>query len=115
MAKKNVPPAPTEAEDLKALLFTKIEQPGWQELGACFGTENPAFFEFEQEFVDEAIAICVGCSVRLLCLKSALGIGQKTGQYDGVWGGYAPEQRKRLRRMYLNMKLRQRKQPVSSV
>lgn len=109
MPKKNVPPAPTEEADLKALLFQPLELKNWYEKGACFATENPDFFDFEQERIDEAKKICNTCEVRVHCLKDALGIGKKTGQYEGVWGGYSPEQRKRLKRMYLHTRLSQRR------
>lgn len=53
------------------------------ELGPCrWADDAEVFFPFEQEQLDEAEAICNGCSIRLQCLA----IGMDRGEM-GVWGG----------------------------
>ena len=47
--------------------------------------------------IEDAKAICTECSVREECLNYAL----ETNQEAGVWGGYAEDERRRLRKRWL--------------
>ncbi len=81
----------------------------WRELSACrdsdpnlffpIGTTGPAVGQ-----IDKATAICGACSVREECLQYAL----ETNQEAGVWGGYAEDDRRRLRKRWLAERRRQR-------
>lgn len=66
----------------------------WQDDAACSDTSNTVFFPTVGSY-ERAKAICAGCVVRVECLSYAL----RTGQPEGVWGGLAPHERKRLRRV----------------
>jgi WhiB family redox-sensing transcriptional regulator len=46
--------------------------------------------------IAEATAVCAGCPVRLECLQFAL----ESNQEFGVWGGYAEDERRDLRRRW---------------
>ena len=56
------------------------------------GSTRPAVDQIEV-----ARAICTQCSVREECLNYAL----ETNQEAGVWGGYAEDDRRRLRKRWL--------------
>ena len=56
------------------------------------GTTGPAV-----EQIEAAVAICNTCMVREDCLQYAL----ETNQESGVWGGYAEDDRRRLRKRWL--------------
>lgn len=81
----------------------------WRELAACrdsdpetffpVGTTGPAIAQIEK-----AMSICGICSVQEACLMYAL----ETNQEGGVWGGYAEDDRRRLRKRWLAEKRRQR-------
>jgi WhiB family redox-sensing transcriptional regulator len=74
----------------------------WRELSACRDSEPNLFFPIGStgpavDQIDAAKAICVQCSVREECLNYAL----ETNQEAGVWGGYAEDERRRLRKRWL--------------
>jgi WhiB family redox-sensing transcriptional regulator len=71
----------------------------WRHRAACrdedpelffpIGTTGPALLQIE-----EAKAVCRRCNVVDECLSWAL----ESGQYSGVWGGLAEEERQTLKR-----------------
>ncbi len=74
----------------------------WRDLAACRDSEPALFFPVGStgpalDLIDEAKAICEQCSVREECLMYAL----ETNQEAGVWGGYAEDERRRLRKRWL--------------
>lgn len=82
----------------------------WRELAACRDTDADMFFPIGSTGpavaqIDKAVAICGGCSVREACLQYAL----ETHQEAGVWGGYAEDDRRRLRKRWLAERRRQRR------
>jgi WhiB family redox-sensing transcriptional regulator len=56
------------------------------------GTTGPALDD-----IAAAKAICAQCSVQEECLQYAL----ESNQEAGVWGGYAEDERRRLRKRWL--------------
>ncbi len=74
----------------------------WRDLAACRDSEPALFFPVGTtgpalDLIDEAKSICGQCSVREECLMYAL----ETNQEAGVWGGYAEDERRRLRKRWL--------------
>ncbi len=74
----------------------------WRDLAACRDSEPNLFFPVGTtgpalDLIEEAKAICTECSVREECLMYAL----ETNQESGVWGGYAEDERRRLRKRWL--------------
>jgi WhiB family redox-sensing transcriptional regulator len=74
----------------------------WRVLSACRDSEPNLFFPIGStgpavDQIDSAKAICMQCSVRDECLNYAL----ETNQEAGVWGGYAEDERRRLRKRWL--------------
>lgn len=74
----------------------------WRDLAECRDSEPSLFFPVGTtgpavEQIEAAIAICMSCSVREECLQYAL----ETNQESGVWGGYAEDDRRRLRKRWL--------------
>ena len=74
----------------------------WRELSACRDSEPTLFFPIGTtglavEQIEEAKGICADCLVTEDCLQYAL----QTNQEAGVWGGYAEDERRRLRKRWL--------------
>ena len=74
----------------------------WRDTAACKDSEPNLFFPIGStgsavDQIEAAKAICVECSVREECLNYAL----ETNQEAGVWGGYAEDERRRLRKRWL--------------
>lgn len=74
----------------------------WRQLGACRDSEPTLFFPVGTTgpavaHIAAATAICGECSVQEMCLEYAL----ETNQEAGVWGGYAEDERRRLRKRWL--------------
>lgn len=74
----------------------------WQDLGACRDSDPSLFFPIGTtgpavEQIAEATAICATCAVQDICLEYAL----ESNQESGVWGGYAEDDRRRLRKKWL--------------
>ena len=81
----------------------------WRELSACRDSDPEIFFPIGStgiaiSQIEKALAICDACSVREACLQYAL----ETNQEAGVWGGYAEDDRRRLRKRWLAERRRQR-------
>jgi WhiB family transcriptional regulator, redox-sensing transcriptional regulator len=74
----------------------------WRDLASCRDSEPTLFFPVGTtgpavDQIDAAIAICSTCLVQEDCLQYAL----ETNQESGVWGGYAEDDRRRLRKRWL--------------
>jgi len=74
----------------------------WRDTAACRDSEPNLFFPIGStgsavDQIEAAKAICLECSVREECLNYAL----ETNQEAGVWGGYAEDERRRLRKRWL--------------
>ena len=74
----------------------------WRELSACRDSDPTLFFPIGStgpaiDQINEAKTICTGCVVQEDCLQYAL----ESNQEAGVWGGYAEDERRRLRKRWL--------------
>ncbi|MBT8216164.1 MAG: WhiB family transcriptional regulator [Acidimicrobiia bacterium] len=74
----------------------------WQEQSACRSSDPEMFFPVGTtgqalDNIERAKAICTTCTVQEECLDYAL----NTNQEAGVWGGYAEDERRRLRKRWL--------------
>ncbi len=74
----------------------------WRQMSACRDSEPSLFFPVGTtgpalENIADAKAICAQCSVKEDCLQYAL----ESNQEAGVWGGYAEDERRRLRKRWL--------------
>lgn len=74
----------------------------WQDLGACRRTNPSLFFPVGSTGaalakITQATAICATCPVQEACLQYAL----ESNQESGVWGGYAEDERRQLRKRWL--------------
>jgi WhiB family redox-sensing transcriptional regulator len=74
----------------------------WVELGACRESDPSLFFPIGTtgpavEQIERATTICSTCVVQETCLQFAL----ESNQESGVWGGYAEDDRRRLRKKWL--------------
>ena len=76
--------------------------PVWRDVAACRDSDPTLFFPVGSTgpAVDQIAAakqICATCSVVDGCLQYAL----ESNQEAGVWGGYAEDERRRLRKRWL--------------
>lgn len=66
----------------------------WRDDAVCARPEVATEFWYSNEYGEQTVAraICADCPVRVPCLRDGL--------YDdhGIWGGYTPTERSRLRR-----------------
>lgn len=74
----------------------------WRDGAACRDSEPNLFFPIGStgpavDQIESAKEICFDCTVREECLTYAL----ETNQEAGVWGGYAEDERRRLRKRWL--------------
>jgi WhiB family transcriptional regulator, redox-sensing transcriptional regulator len=74
----------------------------WRELAACRDSEPSLFFPIGStgpaiDQIEAAKVICSACAVQEDCLQYAL----ESNQESGVWGGYAEDERRRLRKRWL--------------
>jgi len=91
---------PTNGEKKPILITLTVTD--WRDTAACKDSEPNLFFPIGStgsavDQIEAAKAICVECSVREECLNYAL----ETNQEAGVWGGYAEDERRRLRKRWL--------------
>jgi WhiB family redox-sensing transcriptional regulator len=77
-------------------IFLRARSPGtqWRTDAACHGVEPDVFFpeRGDAEEMRVAKAIRAGCSVRAACLDYAL----ENHEREGVWGGTAAKERRRI-------------------
>lgn len=74
----------------------------WRDVADCRDSDPTLFFPVGStgpavEQIQAAKQICAGCAVQEECLQYAL----ETNQEAGVWGGYAEDERRRLRKRWL--------------
>jgi WhiB family redox-sensing transcriptional regulator len=69
-------------------------QDGWVRQAACAGHDPDHWYVPEQTTYRYARAICAVCPVKTDCLNWAL----RAGEYQGMWGGLSPQQRRQLRK-----------------
>lgn len=74
----------------------------WQEQSACRQADPEMFFPIGStgsalDRIHIAKMLCESCKVTETCLNYAL----ETNQEAGVWGGYAEDERRRLRKRWL--------------
>lgn len=74
----------------------------WRDLAACRDSEPSLFFPIGStgpaiEQIASAKQICAVCTVQEDCLQYAL----ESNQESGVWGGFAEDERRRLRKRWL--------------
>ena len=77
-----LPPDP-DAEDI-----------GWQERALCAQTDPEQFWPEKGGSTTAAKRVCMACEVRPDCLAYAL----EHNEREGIWGGLAPRERRRLGR-----------------
>jgi WhiB family redox-sensing transcriptional regulator len=90
-----------KAHKVRKTLLTTITT-DWRDLAACRDSEPSLFFPVGTtgpaiDQIEAAIAICSTCQAQEDCLQYAL----ETNQESGVWGGYAEDDRRRLRKRWL--------------
>jgi WhiB family redox-sensing transcriptional regulator len=71
----------------------------WREGSACRDVPDVSFFPAPDDLAatNLAKAVCESCPVVDECLSFAI----ETRQPDGIWGGFTPKERARLRRQWL--------------
>ncbi len=74
----------------------------WRELALCRDSDANLFFPVGStgpaiDQIEAAKAVCGQCAVQESCLQYAL----QSNQEAGVWGGYAEDERRRLRKRWL--------------
>ncbi len=84
------------------MALTAAEPKEWMESAACRDTDPEMFFPIgttgaSVDQINRAVAICSVCEALDACLNFAL----RTNQEFGVWGGYAEDDRRRLRKRWL--------------
>lgn len=101
MPKDDTPPVLTERQDLRIILNKQVEYiPDWQEMGTCWNSGDDKWFTPERDQMLEVAQSCFSdCAVRLNCLQRGIGEDYRgIIQPGGIWGGYIPDQRVRLRK-----------------
>lgn len=67
----------------------------WRQLALCVGhPARGAWFSEQPEQIRRAMAVCAECPVRIECLGFAIA----NREDEGIWGGLAPAERRRIRR-----------------
>ena len=74
----------------------------WRANSACRDSDPDIFFPIGStgpaiDQIEAAKVICAACAVQEDCLQYAL----ESNQESGVWGGYAEDERRRLRKRWL--------------
>lgn len=74
----------------------------WRSQARCLGSDPDLFFPVGSKGkplaqAEMAKGLCLGCTVRELCLLYAL----ETNQVTGVWGGTTEEERQSIRRRWV--------------
>lgn len=102
--------APPNFEPFEAIARRVAERPAdpdpdlsWRKVAACRDTSPELFFPVGTtgqaiEQIEAAKLVCMSCPSQEPCLEFAL----STNQDSGVWGATSEEDRRYLRRTYLN-------------
>lgn len=80
-------------------MHTVTDLAGWRAAAACLNADPDLFFPISSAGrslaqINQAKAICAGCSVRVQCLEFA----QANEPINGIWGGTTAEERARAKR-----------------
>ena len=83
-------------------LDTLTIAPDWRDLASCRFSDSSVFFPAGSsgpalEVIEKAKSICATCPVQAECIAFAL----EANQESGIWGGYAEDERRRLRKRWL--------------
>ncbi len=83
-------------------MLTQTIATEWRQLASCRDSDPTLFFPIGTtghalDQIASAKIICGSCSVQEDCLQYAL----QSNQESGVWGGYAEDERRRLRKRWL--------------
>ena len=75
----------------------------WRRTAACLDTDPSLFFPIgvtgaALQQITDARSVCMSCSCQEACLEFAL----RSNQDTGIWGGASEEERRHLRRTYIN-------------
>ena len=84
-------------------MHLRTPRPGWRAQAACSDLADGPFAGqqvFSSESEQSAREVCQGCAVREECLTFALAHGVR----QGIWGGFNHEERRRLRRRWLELR-----------
>ena len=85
---------------MKDSLFQALESPddgGWRDHASCRTMGTTEFFRTQSsskavnEKINQTLALCKACSVRIECLRFAIA----NNIVDGIWGGTVASHRKR--------------------
>ena len=84
------------------MALSATEPKEWMENAACRDTDPEMFFPVgttgsSLDQINRAVSVCSVCHAVDECLSFAL----QTNQEFGVWGGYAEDDRRRLRKRWL--------------
>jgi hypothetical protein len=71
-----------------------IRPDAWELDAVCSSVDPEAFYPPPGTSTLPARLVCASCPVRAICLETALA----RNETEGVWGGYSPRQRRRLKR-----------------
>ena len=77
-----------------AMAIDAAERDSWKQAAACRGASGVDFYPETDAGVRRAKAVCSTCTVRDVCLQTAL----RNGERHGIWGGLTEPERARLRR-----------------
>lgn len=74
----------------------------WRMRASCRDTDPDLFFPvgttgIALEQIEAAVSVCRQCEVQAACLEFALA----TNQESGIWGGTSEEERRKLRKQWL--------------
>ena len=83
-------------------MLTQTIATEWRQIASCRDSDPTLFFPIGTtglalDQIAAAKTICGSCSVQEDCLQYAL----QSNQESGVWGGYAEDERRRLRKRWL--------------
>ena len=75
------------------------DMPTWRDDASCRGMDISVFFPDESDVaaISNAKNICGGCPVQQDCVAYAV----EHNQTDGVWGGTTRQERRKLRRIWV--------------
>lgn len=79
----------------------------WRDHAACRDTDPDLFFPIGTtgpaiEQIESAKSVCYQCDAQTSCLEFALA----TNQESGIWGGTSEEERRKLRKAWLDRRRR---------
>ena len=76
------------------MIPNNVDEHHWQDDANCATTDPELFTPKKGESAEPAKAICAMCPVQKMCLEYAL----TNNQNQGIWGGMAPRERRKLKK-----------------